>query len=503
MGGKLTVTDQLRLMADEFGGEVAFKDVRRQDHLTFAAWEQRSNRLARGLTANGVGHGDRVAILLPPAESLEWVVSYAAIHKAGAVAVPLNTRLAVPEVHRLLDHAEATGLITTKDQRAEIDDVAAEVVSLRLLTDDITSLMESDPSAYQVDVEPHDLADILYTSGTTGLPKGVAVNHANMSMLRAGRPRWTGRGWLSSSPLFTFAGITPVYSAMRLGLAVLHQPRFDVREWLATVTSERPPMVFLVPAMVELLMAHPDTEAADLSSLTTVLIGSAPLAPQLFQRLRDRLPQAEVTNSYSLTESGSAFFAMSADEAAERVGSIGRPVPPTEVRLVDDADEPVPVGEVGEMWLRVPGRTRHYYQDEESTAATWHRGWLRSGDLARADEEGYLYIVGRKKDVIIRGGNNVHANDVEAVLYEHPAVAEAAVAGVPHPVLGEDVAAWVVLRPDADTTVDDLRAHCAARLADYKTPRSIAVVAELPRNATGKVVKAQLTEAHQPPGDGS
>jgi len=474
MGGTTTVSDQLRLMAAELGDEVAFKDVSRGDRLTFGEWEERSNRLARGLTTvASVRPGDRVALLLPPTEPLDWVATYAAIHKAGAVAVPLNTRLAPPEVQRLLDHAEARVVIRS--------------------TDDLPPLLADDASTYQVPVGPDDLADILYTSGTTGTPKGVAVAHVNMSMLRAGRPTWSGRGWLTSSPLFTFAGITPIYSAMRLGMAVLHQPRFDVEEWLAVVEQERPTMVFLVPAMVELLAAHPAFGDADLTSLALVYVGSSPLAPGLLQRLRDRVPRADVTNSYSLTESGSAFFSMPADEARKRVSSIGRPVPPTEVKVVDEAGDPVPAGEVGELLLRVPGRMRHYYRDEAATAATWQDGWLRSGDLARSDEDGYLYIVGRTKDVIIRGGNNIHAGDVEAVLYDHPAVLEATVAGIPHPVLGEDVAAWVVLRPGATATPDDLQAHCAARLADYKTPRVITLVDALPRNATGKVVKSLLT----------
>jgi acyl-CoA synthetase (AMP-forming)/AMP-acid ligase II len=474
MGGTTTVSDQLRLMAAELGDEVAIVDVSRDDRLTFTDWERRSNRVARGLTTTaGVGRGDRVAIHLPPTEPLDWVVAYAAVHKAGAVAVPLDTRLAPGEVRRLLDHAEPAAVLTSAE--------------------DVAAIEADDDGDYQVAVGPDDLADILYTSGTTGTPKGVAVAHANMCMLRAGLPTWSGRGWLTSSPLFTFAGITPIYSAMRLGLSMLHQPRFDVPEWLAVVERERPVMVFLVPAMVQLLVSDPGFDDADLSSLALVSVGSSPLAPGLLQRLRARVPRTDVTNSYSLTEAGSAYFSLPAAEARSRLGSIGRPVPPTEVKLLDEAGGPVPAGEVGELWLRVPGRMRHYYRDEAATAATWQGGWLRSGDLARSDDDGFLTIVGRAKDVIIRGGNNVHALDVELVLVEHPAVLEAAVAGVPHPVLGEDVAAWVVLRPGATATADELRAHCAARLADHKTPRHVTFIGELPRNATGKVVKSQLS----------
>ena len=194
-----------------------------------------------------------------------------------------------------------------------------------------------------------------------------------------------------------------------------------------------------------------------------------------------------------MTEAGPAYCAMPKDEAERRVGSVGRPLAPTEFRVVDDDGYTLAPREVGELLIRNPGREREYYMDPDATAQTWNDGWLRSGDLAFLDEDGYLYIVGRKKDVIIRGGNNIHAADVESVLFEHPAVQEAAVAGIPHDVLGEDVAAWVVLREGSPTDADELRAFCAERLADYKVPRRISIVDELPRNATGKVLKQELT----------
>jgi acyl-CoA synthetase (AMP-forming)/AMP-acid ligase II len=182
-------------------------------------------------------------------------------------------------------------------------------------------------------------------------------------------------------------------------------------------------------------------------------------------------------------------------EALKRIGSVGQPMPPLEIRIIDDDGVDVAPGEIGEAILRMEGRQREYYRDPDATAGAWKDGWLYSGDLARLDGDGYLYIVGRKKDVIIRGGNNVHAVDIEAVLLDHPDVIEAGVVGVPHAVLGEDVAAVVVLAEKSTTTADDLRAHCAARLADYKVPRRIEFSDELPRNATGKILKAKLRES--------
>jgi acyl-CoA synthetase (AMP-forming)/AMP-acid ligase II len=184
---------------------------------------------------------------------------------------------------------------------------------------------------------------------------------------------------------------------------------------------------------------------------------------------------------------------MPPEEVERRVGSVGKPAPPTEFKVVDDDGTELPPDTVGELLVRNPGREREYFRDPEATARSWQDGWLHSGDLARLDADGYLYIVGRKKDVIIRGGNNVHAADVEAILYEHPAVQEAAVAAVPHAVLGEDIGAWIVLRPGAEATTDEITAFCRERLSDYKVPRRVRFVAELPRNATGKVLKQELS----------
>jgi acyl-CoA synthetase (AMP-forming)/AMP-acid ligase II len=199
-----------------------------------------------------------------------------------------------------------------------------------------------------------------------------------------------------------------------------------------------------------------------------------------------------VSNSWGMTEAGPAFCFMPPEEQAKRAGSVGRPVPPTEFKIVDEAGTERPPREIGELIVRNPGREREYFNDPEATASTWRDGWLHSGDLAYVDEDGFLYIVGRQKDVIIRGGNNVHATDVEAVLYEHPAIQEAAVAGVDHPVLGEDIGAWVVVAPGCEVTEAEVTAFCAERLADYKVPRRLTVVDELPRNATGKVLKQEL-----------
>jgi len=484
------LVDQLRLMAGRVPDAIAYRTVD-GEHITFAAWEAESNRLARGLVGRGVAKGDRVAIYLDSADVLRWIVAYAAVHKAGAVAVPTNTRLVARELAFVLGHAEVAAIVTGGPLREAARGLAGVVIT----TEQWDDALDDDAGEFQVPVSPDDLADIMYTSGTTGRPKGVVVRHRNSALIPNNVPEWSGSYWLHGSPLFTFAGISFIYNPMKMGMTALYMPKFDAGTWLSTVERERPGAAFIVPAMAQLLIAHPRFDSADLSSLWMCSLGSAPLAPNTLRRLQEKLPGATVSNGYGMTEAGPAYCSMPKEESSRRIGSVGKPMPPMEVRSVGPDGRVLAPGDVGEIHIRMPGREREYYNDPEATAATWEDGWLHTGDLGYVDDDGYLYIVGRQKEVIIRGGNNIYATDIEGVLLEHPAVQEAAVIGVAHDVLGEDLAAFAVLRPGATLSVEQLQVFCAERLADYKVPRRITFLETLPRNATGKVLKHELVQS--------
>ncbi len=498
--------DQLRFMAREHPNVTAYRDLDAQTSITFSEWDAASNQMAHGLIDAGIAPGERVSIYLPGDEALRWIVAYAAVQKAGAVAVPTNTRLTIPELTTILGHAEAAALITAGDLVETARTVRDQTASIRFVValtnvgehHDVLSeaqFLPDDRSDIQIPRSLDDLADIMYTSGTTGSPKGVAVRHRNVAMIPNHEPAWTENGWIHGAPMFTFAGIAFIFNPMKMGLVGLYLPKFDAGRWLDIVAAERPSMAFLVPAMAELLVAHPRLGEPDLTSLASVSIGSAPLAPQTLLTLQARLPNATVSNSYGMTEAGPAFIVMPKDEVTKRIGSVGKPIGSMQLKVLREDGSECAAREVGELLTKMEGAQREYYNDPERTASTWTvDGWLRSGDLAYLDEDGFLYIAGRKKDMIIRGGHNVYPTDVEAVLLEHPEVQEAAVIGIPHTVLGEDIAAYVVVRLGAALATDTLFAFCAERLADYKRPRELHFVDALPRNATGKVMKHKLRD---------
>ncbi|MFL6232757.1 MAG: class I adenylate-forming enzyme family protein [Thermoanaerobaculia bacterium] len=486
------------------------------ERFTYAELDARAARLARVWHALGIRKGDRVALLAD--SRVEYVDAFFAAAKAGVILVPLGTRLTPRELAGILEdaqpraffyggeHAETAralekGLQGLQGQeKPDFVPVVPGVpaVPFWISLDELADLAPADP--WQPErCDPEDLWCLLYTSGTTGKPKGVMLPHRMIL--------WNGYNTAASwqlrpddvSPVFT-----PLYHAGGLsvflvplftigGTIVLHRG-FDAAEVWRVVERERCTVVLGVPTIYKLLMEDPGFQTADLSSVREFVSGGAPLPIYLIEAYQQR--GVPLRQGYGLTEVGVNCFAMTAEDAAVKLGSIGKPLLFTEARLAGEGGEEVGEGEVGELWLRGPHVCRGYWNNPEATAASLDPGgWFHTGDLARRDAEGFFYIAGRKKDMIISGGVNVYPAEIEGELLLHQQVRDAAVAGVPHPTWGEVGVAFVV-PGEEPPTAEDLAAFLEGRLARYKVPRDFVFLDALPRTPYGKVVKGELRDRY-------
>jgi fatty-acyl-CoA synthase/long-chain acyl-CoA synthetase len=493
---------RLHTVAEQFGDRVALQ-VDGGASLTYAEWDGRASAVARGLGALGVGRGDRVLLLVAPSSAEIFQIGFFAVLRAGAVAVPVNPRMARRELTHVLEDSGAVAVVCGPGQAERGAALAAEAGRDVLVIapgggsgPDWDELAAGDPTFLEPDVGPGDLADVLYTSGTTGQPKGVAATHRSAMVAHPLMPLERGGTLLHAVPLATLIGTHGTQLlCLRLALTNLTLPSFDPARYAALVAEYRPAWTVMVPAHALLLLESGALEGVDTSSLRMVIYGSAPMPHHAVEGLAAAFPRATLMNGYGLTEGGTSVVTMPPGEALKRPGAVGRPLDLEAVRVVDEDGTDVAAGMVGEVTIRVPPGDRFYLNDPEATAATWRGEWVLTGDLGYLDDEHYLYLVDRKKDLIVRGGYNVSSIEVEGALHEHPAVVEAAVLGVAHPVLGQDVAAVVRLRPGTELSLEEVRDFLADRLSDYKRPRSLTVRTEpLPRNAMGKLDKRTLRQ---------
>src|SRR5947208_2097999 len=511
-------------------GEQTFL-VYEDERMTFEEHFRAAAHLANTLVVEyGVEKGDRVAIAMR--NFPEWALAFWAAAVAGAVVVPLNAWWTGEELAYGLADSGSTVLFADGEREERLREHWAELTDLKAVIvaraegsvdeghrrfEDLLGDVPTDAALPDVTLEPEDDATIFYTSGTTGRPKGALGTHRNicgnlMSLgfvaMRSGlQAKGTDDGGLAagggqqnssllSVPFFHATGCHSVLVAnTAFGGKLVIMYKWDPERALELIEREAVTNFGGVPAMVWQVLDSPDFAKRDTSSVKAIGYGGAPAPPELVKRIKEHFPTGSASNGYGLTETSSVSTMNAGTDYEQKPDSVGPPVPVVEVKVVDANGDPAPTGEVGELWIKGPNIVKGYWNKPEATAETFTDGWLHSGDVARLDDEGFVYIVDRAKDMLIRGGENIYCVEVEGVLFEHPAVTEAAVIGIPHPVLGEEVGAVVQLRPGATVTEDELRAHVAQSLAAFKVPVKFWFRDEpLPRNPAGKVMKRDLRE---------
>jgi acyl-CoA synthetase (AMP-forming)/AMP-acid ligase II len=476
--------------------------------LTNRDLDARVNALAAGLVGLGIGRGDVVALLLY--NHIEFLETVLAVNRVGAAFLPMNYRLSPAEWQYILRHSEACAILTEPEFRPAVEGLAGELPALRhrLLLggsapgwschDDLVAANLGKTAPADVMGE-HDLQRLMYTSGTTSRPKGVRITHGNLAWKNLGHIVEFGitsaDTTLVCGPLYHVGGFDlPGIGTLHAGGAMVLLRKFDAREVVETIERERPSNLWLAPSMMNAILQLPDIAERDTSSIRFIIGGGEKMPVPLVERILKAFPRAWFADAYGLTETVSGDTFNDAEHMLAKVGSVGRPVVHLEVRVVDETGARVPTGELGEITLRGPKVFAGYWRDEEATAKALRDGWFHTGDVGRLDEDGYLYMEDRKKDMIVSGGENIATPEVERVLYEHPDVVEAAVIGIPHPRWGEVPKAFVVLREGARLDAAALGAFCRERLAKFKVPAELTFLEVLPRTPSGKVLKRTLRD---------
>ena len=507
--------DMLRRDAKLFGRKTAL--IEGSQRFLYSEVNSRVNRLANGLLQLGLKKGDKVAFMGKNCH--EFVEYYFALAKSGLVSVPLNARLSSDEAAYIVDHSESVALICTEGLNRTVSKTIETTPGLRWgisIGQNATDFLSYEGVLEQgadeepgQEPDPDDVALIMYTSGATGIPKGVVTTYRNIMAntntmcleLRIVPEDIT----LLVMPLFHNGGLWPIMSQVYRGGTTVLMPHFDVEETLKKVDEERITFLNLVPTMLIRIVTHPNLSAYGLESLRLIMYAGAPIPLEQLKKAMRILGPHRFYNGLGCTEASGGLLSFPTTEhalegpKAAKLGSVGKDTSGVEVLIVDDRGRELPCGEVGEVIGRGDNIAKGYWKMPEETAEVFKNGWLYTGDLGYRDEDGYVFIVDRKKDIIITGGENVSSREVEEVLHQHPAVREAAVIGVPDEEWGEAVKAVVVLAPHTSGEVGEaeLIEFCKSRLAGYKKPGSIDIMDELPKNAAGKIDKASLKRLYK------
>jgi len=477
-----------------------FKD----EEVTYQQLTDYMRAIACGLIKIGVKKGDNACLLIP--NRPEFIYSFFGVMRAGAVAVPINTLLKGEEITYIVNNCEAEVIIVTDEHLDLFRSVKKDCPRIKHVIsttddDDVISFEELLNTPIDEGILPTiseaDHASIIYTSGTTGRPKGVILTHGNYvsdtRMMNEAVEMSTEDRFLCILPLFHVnAQVVTTLGPMYAGGSMVLMEGFSPKKFLPALERYGATAFSGVPTVYAILNNQPDAEQYDLSKLRFCVCGAAPMPVEVFNEFEKKY-KAFILEGYGLSEATCAS-SVNPLGGKRKIGSIGLPYKEQPMKIFDDNDNEVPPGTVGEIVIKGPNVMKGYYNNPEATAETLRNGWLHTGDLGYVDEDGYFFIVGRKKEMIIRGGENIYPKEIEEVVYRHPAVREAAVVGLPDKVWGEEVAAFIVLRDQASLTEDDLINYCKEHLADYKCPRKVFFVDDLPKTATGKIQKNKVVQ---------
>ena len=459
--------------------------------LTFSQLHDRVRRLAAGLHSAGFQKRDRLAVLLPNAP--EYIELVYACSWLGVIAVPINIRLSIPEIDHVLADCNPRGIVRHSTLPQPNATLSRDIVL------DLDGLMTSDGPCPDPCYDPDAILVLIYTSGTTGRPKGVMLTHSNILANVNNFNYWMryreGGVFLHAAPIFHIADFPALFAAPMFGASQVTVTRFQPETFCQVVAKERVNYTVLVPTMINFLAQFAESNRHDLTSLEMLAYGGSPMAPQLIRKTRELLPNTQLVQVYGLTETGFLTGLQDGEHTADKLMSCGRPCPGVDMQVVDDAGNPVKTPNPGEIVARGANVMSGYWNNKEETAASFRNGFFRTGDIGYQDSNGYVFILDRSKDMIVTGGENVYSGEVEAVIFDHPAVRDVAVYGIPDTRWGELVAACVVLKPEPQLTADELIAYCRQSLANYKVPRRIDFSeTDLPKSASGKVLKRVLRE---------
>jgi long-chain acyl-CoA synthetase len=474
--------------------------------MTFGELHEASDRLAAGLRNSGVVIGDRVAMLLP--NCCEFVMLFVAIVKCGAIALPLNKRLSGKELSLILEDAEPAAIFFDAADRPLISSITEGMDTRRCVMGPLVeegeialaTLLASDGGVIDIPPECDDCM-ISYTSGTTGRPKGVVTTQANYIVSNG---YLNGLQWgltrddriLITTPLAQRAGFARVGNVLILGCTLYMQSSFNIEDAVNIIDTQGITVMGIVPTIGRLILPAVEADPARFRSLRILVATGEAFPLDAKRRLQAALPSLQIFSFFAMTEAG-ALATLRPEEQIEHASSVGRVTPGVEVRLVDDRGHDVASGEAGEIWARsgLPGQYlifRTYFRQEQATRDAFEHGWFKTGDIGRFDKDGFLHIVDRKKDMVVSGGYNIYSKEVELALMRHPAVADAAVVGVPDPVFGEAIAAFIECEAGETVGPDELIKWCGEEIAGYKKPKYVTAVPKLPRNNMGKVLKQEL-----------